>query len=179
MLLNQQSNIQGLKNVCCGLTISFSIERGKLHPDSEYWTRTLVRTVSTVGTPSRSSVCVWQLVQFCELILMRQIASIVYSTESEISLHFVSKLLQSNGSDCGLFAVASATALAFGKKPELYYYVQEDTRNHLFNCILQQEMSMFPFKKSAGVWNWKMWKWWQSAINADFLSMGRWLDSLK
>ena len=49
--------------------------------------------------------------------------------------------------NCRLFVVAFATALAFGQKPELYYYVQEEMWQHLFNCIMENEISMFPFKR--------------------------------
>ena len=47
--------------------------------------------------------------------LQQQIASILITPHSSIILHFIDVQLQSRSSDCGLFAIAYATALVFGE----------------------------------------------------------------
>ena len=56
--------------------------------------------------------------------LQQQIASILITPHSSIFLHFADVQLQSGGSDCGLFAIAYATALAFGKHPQYSHHCQ-------------------------------------------------------
>ena len=53
---------------------------------------------------------------------------------------------QKGGADCGLFAIAFATAIAFGKRPGKIKFVQEELRSHLVTCLNKGEMSLFPCK---------------------------------
>ena len=53
--------------------------------------------------------------------------------------------MQSGLSDCGLFAIAFATALIFGKQPCEFMFQQRQTRSHLIQCLESHSMSMFPF----------------------------------
>ena len=46
--------------------------------------------------------------------------------------------------DCGLFAVAFATALANGIQPERLEFEQDRMRKHLYRCFNQDALSMFP-----------------------------------
>ena len=46
-----------------------------------------------------------------------QVAALLHSTFPSIQLNFMSVQMQSGGTDCGVFAVASATSLALGKPP--------------------------------------------------------------
>ena len=55
--------------------------------------------------------------------------------------------MQSGGYDCGLFAIAFATALVYGNQPGHFIFHQEKMRAHLIQCLQQQEMSLFPVKK--------------------------------
>ena len=55
--------------------------------------------------------------------------------------------LQAGGSDCGLFALAFATSLCNGEKPEAVLYEQSSLRNHLFSGIMQQKLLPFPNKR--------------------------------
>ena len=57
------------------------------------------------------------------------------------------------GYDCGLFAVAFATALANGAQPENMHFNQEAIRKHLHSCIKNGVLTMFPavLRKSLGV----------------------------
>ena len=51
---------------------------------------------------------------------------------------------QSGGNDCGLFSIASATALAFGLNPSKMKFRQDMMRAHLVDCFKNQFMTPFP-----------------------------------
>ena len=52
--------------------------------------------------------------------------------------------LQTNGNDCGLFAIAFATDICFGTNPVGRSYEARSLRRHLVDCIESQHMSPFP-----------------------------------
>ncbi|XP_022087100.1 uncharacterized protein LOC110977363 [Acanthaster planci] len=56
---------------------------------------------------------------------------------------------QRGSSDCGLFAVAYATEVAFGGRPELTVFDQKAMRKHLKCCLESQKMTPFPRKNCA------------------------------
>jgi len=64
-----------------------------------------------------------------------------------IHLQFMNVQMQAVGYDCGLFAVAFATALAFGEPPGQYHFAQEKMRCHLWSCFERRQISMFPYSK--------------------------------
>ena len=51
---------------------------------------------------------------------------------------------QRGSSDCGLFAIAFATAVAFGINPSQLKLKQEALRAHLVNCFNKKHLSPFP-----------------------------------
>ena len=51
---------------------------------------------------------------------------------------------QDGGVDCGLFAIAFATELAYGNDPVQVSYVQSAMQDHLLLCLEQGEMKLFP-----------------------------------
>ena len=65
---------------------------------------------------------------------------------SSDSIHFDLMNIQSqlNGSDCGLFALACATELAYGKDPVLCRWDCSMMRPHLIKCLEQGKMIEFP-----------------------------------
>ena len=62
-------------------------------------------------------------------------------------MNFVSVQKQSWVSDCGLYAIAFATALVFGHNPGCYVFQQNKMRRHLHNCLTQGTLEMFPVEK--------------------------------
>ena len=54
---------------------------------------------------------------------------------------------QKGGADCGLLAIAIATALCYGEKPELIEIDQIKTREHLKSAFEQQQLTPFPSQK--------------------------------
>ena len=76
-----------------------------------------------------------------------QVASIMSTECSTIHLSFMDVQMQSRGYDCGLFAVAFVTALAFNKQPGQYLFDQQQMRKHLWKCLDRKKIEMFPVKK--------------------------------
>ena len=53
---------------------------------------------------------------------------------------------QVGGTDCGLFAIPFAIAIAFNKLPNKLKLVQQDLRSHLVSCFNKGEGCLFPSK---------------------------------
>ena len=51
---------------------------------------------------------------------------------------------QSNTADCGVFAIAYATAICYGQDPEKLLFNTSRMRNHLCNCLEDQNIWQFP-----------------------------------
>ena len=59
---------------------------------------------------------------------------------------------QSGGKDCGLFAIAFATEVAYGGDPVIVSYQQAEMRSHLLSCFEKGELQLFPrAQRSASV----------------------------
>ena len=65
-------------------------------------------------------------------------------TDSFSGLNVVPIQQQRNGSDCGVFAAAFATALVHGVSPNLLEFDTTKLRNHLCACLKAGRMEMFP-----------------------------------
>ena len=59
--------------------------------------------------------------------------------------------MQSGSSDCGLFALAFATALANGVNPFVLFFDQSKMRNHFQKAIDTGMLSMFPILKERRI----------------------------
>ena len=62
-------------------------------------------------------------------------------------MKFVDVQMQSGTYDCGLFAIAHATALAQGEQPGNYLYDQPEMRKHLYKSFQMKTKTLFPLKK--------------------------------
>ena len=51
---------------------------------------------------------------------------------------------QIGSKDCGAFAIAYCTSLAFGKDPCKQRFVQEKMRHHLITCFRNNKLTVFP-----------------------------------
>lgn len=85
----------------------------------------------------------------CEKKLYRQIACMLMTDQPTFILKWVDVQKQNNGSDCGLFAIAAATALCEGKSPQRYHWKIEEMRGHLADCIQIGQLSIFPFSSKT------------------------------
>ena len=77
----------------------------------------------------------------------KQIAALISSEEKEIIIKMMNVQLQAGGCDCGLFAIAFATALANGIQPGVCTFKQDAMRKHLYECQNNGKLTMFPLLK--------------------------------
>lgn len=62
----------------------------------------------------------------------------------QVHLVYVPVRQQTNGSDCGVFAIAFATCLAFGENPAHVTFNVPKMRPHLATCLKHKYISFFP-----------------------------------
>lgn len=55
---------------------------------------------------------------------------------------------QSGSSDCGLYAIAIATALAYNLNPSSLIFAQSEMREHFLQCLLNRKLEPFPITKT-------------------------------
>ena len=77
----------------------------------------------------------------------KQIACIVNTAYPRIKLNFMDVPCQNGSDHCGLFAVAYATTICYGKKPEKFIFDQGLMRRHLLKCLENNLMEEFPVRK--------------------------------
>lgn len=77
-------------------------------------------------------------------------SSLDYSTKNKLSKLFGEESnvemehgpMQKGGSDCGVFAIATVTSLAYGCKP--VHFTQEQMRVHVVQCFENLSLTLFP-----------------------------------
>jgi len=71
-----------------------------------------------------------------------------FSMCTDDSIHFITMPVhqQSNGVDCGVFAIAFAVALAHGKDSTLLAFEESLMRSHLLECLEDKKVRLFPTK---------------------------------
>ena len=70
--------------------------------------------------------------------LLNQVAAILCTPKNAIAIRvkYIDVQMQEGFSDCGVFAIAFATALANGKQPGRYVFEQGAMRTHLMHCLI-------------------------------------------
>jgi len=138
--------VGGLQPVALGMTMAFSIEPGEfvqiLHTGHGHWI-----TISTIGCIHPEVQVYDSLVPAPTSNLFRQVATLLATANTSISLKYVDVTMQNGSADCGLFAIAFATALINGCDPSQLFFDQAKMRHHLAKCIMAGKMSEFPVKK--------------------------------
>ncbi|XP_041452595.1 uncharacterized protein LOC121405721 [Lytechinus variegatus] len=78
-------------------------------------------------------------------IIRKQIACIVCSQDTQISVEIQPVQLSKDFTDCGLFAIAFAVSVLYSEDPALVCYDITSMRDHLYHCF--QKRSLIPFPK--------------------------------
>ena len=68
-------------------------------------------------------------------ILMTKQAQFSSSIYNNVQMQYNNVQMQSGQADCGLFAIAFATALSNGLHPGAYFFDQTLMRSHLLDCF--------------------------------------------
>lgn len=85
------------------------------------------------------------------LDLMQQICSLVHPNSDLYRFDVMNVQSQKNGSDCGIFAIAYATQLAYGHDPIQCQWKVGVMRNHLLKCFEKQMITPFPLEKERRI----------------------------
>ena len=72
------------------------------------------------------------------------LSKLVCTQKPQFTVRIASLAKQSGNSDCGLYAIAYITHLAFGLDPSLFVFKQQALRSHFIHCIEQKTISPFP-----------------------------------
>ena len=80
--------------------------------------------------------------------LMKQI-TVLYSVDIKTVptvLKAEIRSIQQGSKDCGLFAIAYATEIAYGHDPSSFIFDQSKLRPHLHDCLISKSLTRFPKK---------------------------------
>jgi len=64
--------------------------------------------------------------------------------DAQLQIKLLKSQRQVGSTDCGLFSIANATAIAFGVNPGKLRLQQDSMRAHLVNCLKRKEITPFP-----------------------------------
>ena len=149
LLSNQFPNIKGLEHSTLGPVNGFSVFRGPfiqiLHTGCAHWVCT--SNIFTKKDDMNRTLNYYD--SLCTgnppLRVQQNISQFLYCSDAEITIEMKSVQQQSPGSNnCGLFAIAFATSLAFGQDPTNVTYNEQSLRTHLLHCIDNNSMTPFP-----------------------------------
>ena len=76
-----------------------------------------------------------------------EIAALLHTNKDTITLQYKNVQHQFGGSDCGLFALAFATALSSSTDPTTCTFDQDVMREHFLKCIEKGQIDSFPLKQ--------------------------------
>ena len=148
MLLKQYGDrVSGLQDVIKSRTLSMDIEPSEfvqiLNKSDSHWF-----TVSTIGCKPGVVNVYDSATKYTTHRNKEEIAALLHTTSDTITLQYMNVQHQYGGSDCGLFALAFATALCAGINPTACTFKQELMRNHFLSCINKGQIEQFPIKQS-------------------------------
>ena len=143
MLKAEFPSMSGLYNPVLGQTLSFPVTREAfvqiLHVGGNHW-------ITIENIPSFFVNIYDSVYNTVTMDTKKQIASLLCTKSSTIVLKIHKTQLQVGSSDCGLFAIAYATELAFGHNPASNEYFQRQMRRHFEQCIADKQLTTFPAK---------------------------------
>ena len=143
VLLQQQNPlIDGLQRPTLGQVRNFDIASGEfiqiLHTGSDHWLCS-----SSIGC---SPGVVHLFDSFYNDVILTEVEEQTQDLlgSKQVDLVYVPVQQQTNGSDCGVFATAFATCLAFGENPAHMTFDVPKMRPHLATCLKHKSISLFP-----------------------------------
>ncbi len=87
--------------------------------------------------------------------VLYSVAQICPDKDDKLKLAFMKVQQQKDGFNCGLFAIANATALAFQLNPCEFLYHNSEMRSHFITCCRNRKMLPFPAVQSRKCRNWR------------------------
>ena len=116
-------------------------------------------TVSNIGSRAGNTVCIYDSMRPSSinyimdggLRLQDVVCSFARCAARTLEFAVMNMQAQPNCNDCGLFAVATATALAFNVDPLLCHFDGPRMRTHLKTCLVNSKFTLFPTSKARRV----------------------------
>ena len=102
--------------------------------------------ISTIGCPPTTVNVYDSLHGTLSPKAQRVVADLIQSQVAYVTIQYVDVQWQSNGYDCGLFALANATALCDGTDPSTLSFDQSKMRQHFLACIEKNNLQQFPVR---------------------------------
>eukprot|EP00731_Ephydatia_muelleri_P003894 Em0002g70a len=150
LLQEQHPDVAGLQSTSLQYTRTFEVHRDHpfiqcLHENGNHWI-----TVPTVGCSS-GVVQVFDSLHHLKLShsLKCIIADMLQASKDSIVLEYIKMQEQSGASDCGLFAIATATAICNGQDLCMLEFDQFLMRKHLLQCFQNGAVLPFPSQSIA------------------------------
>ena len=148
LLHRQFPHIEGLMSPSISTVRQFPVMRQEfvqvLHTGGLHWV-----TVSTIGCKGNNKVNLYDsLYHGISPQTEEQIASLLFVDNAEhIEVSIPPVVQQTNGTDCGVYAIAFATALCNNLDPTSLKFNRRAIRDHLWQALQCGHLSMFPFEK--------------------------------
>ena len=143
--------LKGFQTVARGSVQAFLPISGNfiqiLHDGSLHWVCTA--NISLSGGKDPAAVNMYDSMNqgFIAKFIKQQLASFMCIQSAEMKVIMKSVQQQTSHVDCGVFAIAFATALAFGQDPSKLRFDVPKMRSHLVECLKVKSMSPFPEMK--------------------------------
>ena len=99
-------------------------------------------TLSNIGQPDGTVNIYDSLNLTPKQDVVHTIAKYLHTPQKQITMNIMNVVKQTNGYDCGVYAIVFATSLANGIDPTKLQY--KTLRSHLRNCIKEGYLSQFP-----------------------------------
>ena len=117
LLKKQFPHVRGLQTPLFGQTGHFRVTAAPfiqmLHVRGDHWLTVVAADQKTVKVYDST----YRTLSKCTTM---QVASIMHTTEDNITFLIANTTLQDGGTDCGLYAIAYATDYCLGKDPDCY-----------------------------------------------------------
>ena len=95
-------------------------------------------TITNLGAESKDEVLVYDsLYPSVSTCVHKQIAALLHTSSREITVKIMDMQIQAGTCDCGLFAIATATALLSGVQPGACTFKQREMRKHVYDGFKQ------------------------------------------
>ena len=150
LLHKQFPHIEGLLSPTIGTAQQFPVMRKNfiqvLHTGGMHWV-----CVSNIGCRQKNEVRLYDsLYRGISPFTKQQIAALLFIQDSdqiEVAIPPVDQ--QTNGTDCGVFAIAFATALCYKLDPTSLKFNRRAIRAHLWNSLQNGYIGIFPFDETS------------------------------
>ena len=145
LLKKQYPQFGGFQNTLFGQNLSFKVERGafvQIIHSRNHW----VCITNTACNKGEMEV-IDSMFDTLPQKAVNQVAAFVHRELPALNLKFLNTQRQRGYSDCGLYAIATATAICEGKDPCTQLFCQEYMRSHLSQCLKMGKTILFPAKE--------------------------------